>query len=115
MSDPQAELKARLLTKAEAVIEEALATRKLASEATLADIEQSAWRVGQHLAEAVTVELTAESAATVTEWPNCPECGRRMRVKGKRSRTVVLETGEVTVERAYYHCAACQTGVFPPG
>lgn len=115
MSDPKAEMKARLLAKAEAVIDEVLAARQPPSEAKLADIEQSALRVGQHLAQALTAELVAESGAAVATWPDCPECGRRMRVKGKRQRVVVLETGEVTVERAYYHCAACQTGVFPPG
>lgn len=115
MSDPKVEMKARLLAKAEAAIDEVLATRQPPSAATLADIEQSALRVGQHLAQALAAELVTESGAAVAAWPNCPGCGRRMRVKGKRQRVVVLETGDVTVERAYYHCAACQTGVFPPG
>lgn len=113
MSDPKAEMKARLLAKAKAAIEEVLANSKPPGEATLADIEQSARHLGQEIAQALTVELTAASAAAVTDWPNCPGCGRRLRVKGKRRRTLVLETGEVTVARAYYHCAACKTGVFP--
>ncbi|MGQ0601968.1 MAG: hypothetical protein ACT4QE_09765 [Anaerolineales bacterium] len=103
-----------MLAKAEAAIAELLASRKRPSEVRLADIEQSVLRARQQIEQALTAELVAESAAGVTEdWPNCPTCGRRIKVKGKRQRTVVLETGEVTVERAYYHCAACQTGVFP--
>lgn len=115
MSDPKAELKARLMAKAEAAIDEALASRVPPDKAKLADIERSAVRLGQAVAQALAVELTAESAGVVTDSPICPQCGQQMRAKGKRRRTLVLETGEVTVERAYYHCAACQTGVFPPG
>ena len=65
MSDPKAEMKAGLLAKAEAAIDEVLVTRQPPGAATLADIEQSAWRVGQQLAQALTVELAAESAAAV--------------------------------------------------
>lgn len=115
MSDPRMELKARVLAKAEVVIDEVLASRRPPGEVKLADIEQSALRVGQQMAHALTAELVAESGAAVSAWPNCSRCGRRMRVTGQRRRVVVVETGEVTVERAYYHCAACQTGVFPPG
>lgn len=115
MSNPTAALKARLMAKAEAAIDEALATRVPPHEAKLADIEHSAMRLGQALAQALAAELTAESAAVVTDSPLCPQCGRRMRAKGKRRRTLVLETGDVTIERRYYHCAACQTGFFPPG
>jgi len=116
MFDRDAELKARLLAKAEAAIAEMLASRKRPSEVTLADIEQSVLSARKQIEQALTAELVAESAAAgVADWPNCPTCGRRRKVKGRRQRTLVLETGEVTVERAYYHCAACQTGVFPPG
>jgi ribosomal protein S27AE len=116
MSDSKAELKARLLAKAEAAIDELLTHRKVPSEAKLADIEQSVLRAGQQIEQALTTELVDESVrAVVADRPTCPTCGRRLKVKGKRRRTIVLETGEVTVARSYYHCPACQTGVFPPG
>ena len=116
MSRKHDELKAQLMAKAEAVIEALLVARKAPAEATLADIEQAVLVAGQRLEQELTAELMAESAAELVErWPTCPECGRRLKAKGKRRRTVVTETGEVTLEREYYHCAACGSGLFPPG
>jgi transposase-like protein len=65
--------------------------------------------------QALTTELVAESAAELPAWPNCPQCGQKMKNKGKRRRRVVTETGEVEIERHYYHCAGCGQGFFPPG
>jgi NADH pyrophosphatase NudC (nudix superfamily) len=115
MPKHDAELKARLLAEAEAAIDQMLKTRRTASHASLADIEQVARSTGQQVAQAVTSALTAESAAELPAWPNCPQCGRKMKNKGKHTRRLVTETGEVEVERAYYHCAACHQGFFPPG
>lgn len=109
-----AKLRTRLLAEAEAAVDQMLKTRKTASHASLADIEQVARSAGQHVAQAVTSALIAESAAELPAWPNCPECGRKMKHKRKHTRRLVSETGEVEVERAYYHCAACHQGVFPP-
>ena len=114
MPTPEAELKARLMTEAAATIDQLLAARKAPAEASLADIEQVARAAGQQLAQAVTVALVAESAAELPAWPQCPQCGRKMKNKGHRRRRVVTETGEVELERVYYHCAACGQGLFPP-
>ena len=45
----------------------------------------------------------------------CPDCGGKLRHKGKKLKRVVTVRGEVEVERDYYHCAQCGTGYFPPG
>jgi hypothetical protein len=42
----------------------------------------------------------------------CP-CGRRAEFKGMRHRWVVSLAGQVRVERAYYYCRHCHTGVSP--
>ena len=115
MPKPDTELKARLMVEAEAAIDQLLAARTAPAAASLADIEQVALAAGQQLAQAVTVELVAEGATELPAWPRCPQCGRKMKNKGKRRRRVVTETGEVELERAYYHCAACGQGIFPPG
>jgi len=115
MSTQDTEVKARLMAKAEASIDAMLAARKRPAEAQLEDIEQAALSAGRQLAQAVTVELVAESAAELPAWPMCPQCGQKMKAKGKRRRRVVTESGEVTLKRAYYHCAACGQGIFPPG
>jgi len=115
MSMQDTEVKARLMAKAEASIDAMLAARQRPAEAQLEDIEQAALTAGRQLAHAVTVELVAESAAELAAWPECPTCGQKMKAKGKRRRRVVTESGEVTLKRTYYHCAACGQGIFPPG
>ncbi len=40
-------------------------------------------------------------------------CGGLARFAGRRPRTIVTVLGELRVERAYYHCAACGRGFCP--
>jgi NADH pyrophosphatase NudC (nudix superfamily) len=115
MSDPDAELKARLQAATDVAIARVLAERKLPAEATLADIERVALEGGQQIEQAIAAALAQESAAVLPAWPNCPQCGQKMKNKGKRFRRIVTEADEVDVERAYYYCATCHQGFFPPG
>ncbi len=115
MPDTSAELRARLKAEAEAAIEELLANRKAPADASLADIERVVRAASLKFEQALTAELLAESAAELPAWPVCRQCGQKMKNKGKRRRRVVTETGEVDLERPYYHCATCGQGFFPPG
>jgi NADH pyrophosphatase NudC (nudix superfamily) len=115
MPDRHAELKACLKAEADAAIEELLAKRKAPAEASLADIEQVVRAASLKFEQALTAELLSESASELPAWPTCPQCGQKMKNKGKRRRRVVTETGEVEIERHYYYCAACGRGLFPPG
>lgn len=47
--------------------------------------------------------------------PVCEECGQAMTYKGRPRRGVGHKEGEVRLERAYYHCEACASTLFPPG
>jgi hypothetical protein len=40
-------------------------------------------------------------------------CGRTARYAGRRPKTFTTLLGPLTLERAYYHCDACRTGVCP--
>ena len=40
-------------------------------------------------------------------------CGRRARYAGRRPKTFTTLLGPVTLQRAYYHCDACRSGVCP--
>lgn len=116
MSHTRDALKTELMKKAEAVIEKLLEDKKPSEAITLTEIEQVVMRAG----EAFKAELTQTLVEASTDRqqvpePTCPACGKPMRYKGHKPKQVVTETGEVTVERAYYHCAACQQGFFPPG
>jgi DNA-directed RNA polymerase subunit RPC12/RpoP len=51
----------------------------------------------------------------VIEGLACPDCGEAMVYKGKPKREVVHAEGETKLERAYYYCARCESGLFPPG
>jgi tRNA(Ile2) C34 agmatinyltransferase TiaS len=115
MPERDAELQVRLEAAAKAAIAKLLAERPLPAEATLADIEQAALTAGQEIQQAIAAELARESAVELPAWPNCPQCGQKMKSKGKRRRRIVTEAGEIEVERLYYHCAACGQGFFPPG
>jgi hypothetical protein len=42
----------------------------------------------------------------------CP-CGDQARYAGRRPKTFQTALGQMTLERAYYHCAACQAGFCP--
>ena len=115
ISDREAELRARLQAATDAAIAKVLAERKPAAEATLADIERAARTAGQAIEQAIALALAQESAAALSRWPACPQCGQRMKNKGNRQRRIVTEAGEIEVVRAYYHCAQCGQGIFPPG
>src|SRR5258706_5851198 len=89
MSDPEAELKARLLAEAEAAIAKALAERKPAATATLADIERAARSAGQTIELVIATALPHEAAAELAARPHCPQCQARRKTKGKTRRRLV--------------------------
>ena len=45
----------------------------------------------------------------------CAECGELMSYKGRPTRGVEHLEGELVLGRAYYYCAGCESGLFPPG
>jgi len=51
----------------------------------------------------------------VVEGVVCPDCGQAMSYKGKPKREVTHLEGELEIARAYYYCADCESGLFPPG
>ena len=47
--------------------------------------------------------------------PDCPRCGEEMRYKGQKRDRVESRIGALEIERGYYYCPECRTGLFPPG
>ena len=45
----------------------------------------------------------------------CATCGEAMRHKGRLERGVLHREGESRLQRTYYYCPRCESGVFPPG
>jgi ssDNA-binding Zn-finger/Zn-ribbon topoisomerase 1 len=108
------ELKAEMMAAAEEAIEKLLAGTEEKEDLSLGDIERLVRRAGQDVMKELTGTL-ANAEAQDRERHICPECGRKMRYKGRKKREVITETGEVTLERGYYFCPSCRKGVFPPG
>jgi NADH pyrophosphatase NudC (nudix superfamily) len=107
------ELKAKLVAEAERAIEEMLADRQFSEEMTLSEIEDVVGKAEAKFSQAVTQELVSVHPEPKNGF--CPECGGKLRNKGKRRKPLVTLRGEVEVERAYYVCQGCGAGYFPPG
>jgi uncharacterized protein with PIN domain len=68
-------------------------------------------RFGQEMALTM---VAGQEAGEPVEAPVCAECGKPMRAKGKKRKAVESRVGEMEVERGYYHCSDCASGLFPP-
>ena len=66
--------------------------------------------MGQLLAQLARQQGDGE----VGEGLNCPKCGQAMSYKGRPKRDVLHKEGATELERTYYYCAQCETGLFPP-
>jgi uncharacterized protein with PIN domain len=106
-------LKARLMIEAEEAIDKLLASRSEKEELQLEDIERLVRAAGQTVMEQFTQEFVGQEGQRKDN-RSCPECGRRMRAKGRKKRHLVTETGEVRLDRVYYYCPSCRKGFFPP-
>lgn len=108
--------KAELMKKAEGVIDELLDWQEETSAPKLRQVEEKVLELRQRLSEemAETV-IQQQEAGRPVPGPSCRGCGREMRYKGQKEKTVVSWLGELKLERGYYYCDQCRTGLFPPG
>jgi len=112
MTPDNKELKARIMAEAEDAINKLLAGASEKEELQLSDIERLVRATGEGVMGRFTEELVAAEAREEEECM-CPECGQKMRHKGRKARGLVTETGEIRLERAYYYCPTCRKGFFP--
>lgn len=115
MTEPQAELEARLLAQAQTAIRAMLAKKKPAEAISLTDIERLVGGLGDDFLQEVTQTLVNDSQRRQQAGLTCPECSGAMRYKGRKAKRVVTVRGEVMIQRAYYYCRRCGRGFFPPG
>jgi len=57
--------------------------------------------------------LNADTSDYAGPWRPCPRCGGLARYAGRHAKTFTTALGELTLTRAYYHCAACTQGCCP--
>lgn len=79
---------------------------------TITEIEKLARKTGEQVMGEVTEALVEEESDQQVS-NLCPQCGKKMQYKGLKGRGLITDTGEVRLERGYYYCKSCRTGVFP--
>jgi hypothetical protein len=116
MKRTRAELAAALLAEAREAIDELLDWHEETAEPDLTQIEDMVLKLRKQLGQRMT-ELVVEDQEAVRPVPGpaCPECGQEMRYKDMKRTAIGTRSGEVSLERAYYYCEGCRSGLFPPG
>jgi hypothetical protein len=115
MRDSRESRKARLMQKAEQLIDEALDWEERTERPNLTQIEDLALRLRQELGRELARSLIeAQEAKQPVPGPTCPSCGREMRYKGQKEVSPLSWVGKLAIERGYYHCPKCKESVFPP-
>lgn len=111
------ELRQRYVAKAEEVFDIAMEQGVVREDITLSQIEE--------IVNELKFELTGMLVESVIEvqarrqtgpGPICAGCGLEMRYKGEKERPgIITSQGAIKLERSYYYCKKCKSGLFPPG
>lgn len=112
----RAEKKAALMQRVEALIEQMLDWTETTSSPNLTQIEDMALDLRQQFGQALSEEaIASQENVEPLHLPTCPQCGKTMRPKAKKNKTVVARVGELNLRRSHFYCPACARGLFPPG
>jgi len=112
----RAQKKVKLQAAADRLIEELLEWDEATAKPNLTAIEDAVLQLRQEFGEEMADVLVAGQESRQPVAPaECERCGGAMRYKGQKQKAVQSRLGELAVERGYYYCAACESGVFPPG
>jgi len=109
-------MKAELMMEAESVIDALLDHQEGWEEPTLMQIEDVILDLRKQMSERMAeVVVQGQENVQPAEDSVCPSCGEEMTYKGRRGTTVESRVGVVRLERGYWHCDRCRSGLFPPG
>lgn len=111
MSDHRKALKARLLAKAEATIDNLVSDKRLHKKMTLSQIEDVVGTSEIDFRQKVLEEVIGIQEDKSV---GCPKCGSQVKNKGKRPKQVISLRGETEIERSYQECQTCGHRYFPP-
>ena len=114
MKATRVQQEANLREAAEEIIQSLLAWDEEQEAPTLTEMEDVILELRQRMEQAMLqVVLAGQEAQAPVAAPVCAECGEEMRTKGGKRRKVESRVGGVALDRTHYHCARCQSGVFP--
>ena len=108
-------LKAQLLQKYSAQLDQMLADLDKAECLHLTEIEDAALDIRKQVSQDVTASLSQHESESVEVDVKCSECAQVARYKGKKKKWIKTRSGEIEVERGYWYCPDCRTGFFPTG
>ena len=77
------------------------------------DVEALETAVRRQALGLVERRLNADCGDRSAPWLPCGDCGGRAPYAGRRAKTVTSVLGALRLERAYYHCPACNAGFHP--
>jgi uncharacterized protein with PIN domain len=107
---------AKLREAVEGAIQALLGWDEENSRPTLTQMEDEILELRRQMGEKMlAVVLEGQEAGQPVETTRCAQCGEERRNKGQKARVVESRVGGVEMERGYYYCARCKSGIFPPG
>jgi hypothetical protein len=110
------QLEAEMMAEAKTLIAELVDWECQAGTPKLSQMEEKVLAVRQQLGKRLLKAMIEDQEARQpAEPPKCPICGAEMRYKGQKGTDIETRLGGIRVERGYYHCAHCESGLFPPG
>lgn len=116
MKRSREQLKTELMAEAEEVIDGLLEWHEHTGAPTLTEIEDVVLTLRRRLGERMAgVVIGDQEAVRPVPGPACLTCGQEMHYKDMKTVTVTGRTGVIELERAYYYCDCCRSGLFPPG
>ena len=108
--------KAELMSRVEALVEQLLDWEEATPQPNLTQIEDQALDLRERFGQVLTEQVIADQEnVEPLHLPVCSHCGKRMRPKGAKRKTVLSRAGELHLERRHFYCPACERGLFPPG
>ncbi len=111
----RAAMKAELLAKAEATIDQFLDWVEQTDRPNLTQIEDAVLEFRQQMGQAMAeTAVSVQPSVTPVPGPTCSQCGREMHYKDAKDKTITARVGAVKLERSYYYCPQCEQGLFPP-
>lgn len=111
----RADRKANLMEMAEEEIEKLLDWMEVTEAPALGGIEEVVLRIRKSIGERMTEEVIENQASVrPVPCPSCPACQKERHYKGMKPKEITSMIGEVKLNRGYYYCDHCASGLFPP-